>query len=86
VNLFRSIAGVVGERVIPISIARHPSTSKILNMNQQQWLDSEETMRLHQSAQVHRSSKKQLEHYQKFFSVFLSTKSQAKISKESQVN
>jgi hypothetical protein len=43
--------------------------------SQQQQLDPEETMRLCQSDQVCGSSKKPLEHYQKLFGVFLSTKS-----------
>jgi hypothetical protein len=44
-------------------------------MNQQWQVNPEETTRLCQSAQVHLSGKKLLEHYQKYFGAFLSMKS-----------
>jgi len=56
-------------------------------MNQQQWLDPEETSRLHLLALVLRGGKKQPEYQQKFFGDFLSmTPWQAKIKEESKVN
>lgn len=65
--------------------------SKIPNMNQQQQLGPEETVRLCWWTQVYPwvcwSSKKQPEYYQNFFGMFLSTKSlQAKIREERMVN
>lgn len=98
IDLFKSSS--VGQ--FQFSLSAVQSTSKTPNMNQStvvvqstgqtlnksQWLLSpEETARLWQMACVRRSSKKQQEYHQRFFSVFLSTKSwQVKISDKIKVN
>lgn len=97
-DLFKSSS--VGQFQFLLSAVQ--STSKTPNMNQSavavqstgqtpnksQWLvNPEETARLWQMAWVRRSSKKQREYQQRFFSVFLSTKSwQVEINDKIKVN